>query len=549
MSRLVPRILPAICWCILALVPVRLHAAQAPPLNHQGLCGKKSYYGQIRTLWAGLKPVFQSWVTYSAEIPYNLYNVQGETNNLLRYTDFCGDTFILDQLAGLYLGALDTLDETDDYVFSYFPGGPRRSTHKLSRTSRMWLDSGGYESILVSSQFLYLISDALKIIAKIPAAQRTKNMCRFLTTYPAILLDHYDRWIFATPGPFQVRGWGCKVNGRYVETGMNHARFVKKKLQRSLGDGRSPSYCNGVTDTDMWIIAGAANLLAATQDALPGNIFPPEKRNQYKKYVRTGAQLLQSRITYKSLQDWSGKTVKGANFDLGAWDDHPGHAYAGLEIRAFPKQYAENGITFKAHDVGWDLSHARRFVHVFGALYANREIIGLDFSDRVFMRRLTNQFLYCAFNGDLSRPIFTNFMDGSNGWFRVNYENRTGFGYGPWDMSITALTGGYGFWAAYNADVGKLYAALLAMLSSDDKGRRTHVKKHYEHYFWNKYTHVHALNFRAKPLSIKTRRVLIQFLPSLCEMKFVWNEKKGHRLFTCDVPADIQPAHARLCPG
>lgn len=69
-------------------------------------------------------------------------------------------------------------------------------------------------------------------------------------------------------------------------------------------------------------------------------------------------------------------------------------------------------------------------MHVFDSLYENKEIIGLDFPDEIFMNQLTNQFLYCAFNGDFSKPLFTNFMDGTTGWYLVGYEKRTGFGYG-----------------------------------------------------------------------------------------------------------------------
>jgi len=496
-------------------------AAPSPPLNTAGLCGNSDYYEQIRSLWFQLKPEYQKWVTDSADSPYNLYYIQGETNNLLKYTGHCQDLYILDELATLYLGAIDTLDKTDDYIFYYYPDWSwmRCSSHKLPKKHQMWLDDTGLESILVSSQFLYLISDALNIIIKIEPEQQTPEMQNMIDSYPEILLAHYDRWIFNNLGPFQVRGWGCKVNGKYVKSGMNHLEFIEKKMNRHLGDLNSPSYCNSVTDTDMWIIAGATNLTAMYQSNIKFTPITPEKYRRFAKYIRTGVELLKSRVTYRLLQDWDGKPVQGANFDLGAWDDHPAYEYAGCKATIYPKHYIDKKIKFKIKGVGWDLSHARRFVHVFDTLYENNKITGLGFPDKIFMNRLSNQFLYGAFNGDFSKPLFTNFIDGTNGWYRVGYEKRIGFGYGLWDMSISALTGGFSLWSRYNNNYGKLYCALVEMLNSNKPEVQKHVEEHYEKNHWNNYKRSHSIDFQKQSTHVATQHIVIQLLPSLCFSK------------------------------
>ena len=497
------------------LVPGHLHATQAPPKNRIGLCGNSDYYNEIRTLWEQLKPLYRKWIEDSAVTPYNLYNIQTETDNALEYAGYCRDMYMLDELANLYLLAVDTLNETDEYIFYYYPlDGPRCSKHRLKAKHRLWLDREGHESILVSSQFLYLISRTLQILCNVPPEERTPGMRKFIAIYPAILHDHYQRWIFTSPGPFQVRGWGCKVKGKYVRTGMNHAEFLTRKLRNELGDKSCPSYCNAVTDTDMWIIAGAACLTATGR--VHADILSQKEIAKYIKYIQTGIRLLKSRITYKRLQDWNGNPVTGANFDLGAWDDHSDYDYAGFKPSIYPKPYQDLHIKFRAKNVGWDLSHARRFVHVFGALHDNRGILDLSFPDDTFMKQLANQFLYGAFNGDFKKPLFSNFMDGTNGWFRVGYDGRTGFGYGPLDMSIAALTGGYGFWSKYNHDIEKLYSSLLAMLNSNDPEVREHVREHYETNYWSHFKRPHSINFSKHPLSVSTRRVMFQLLPSLC---------------------------------
>jgi hypothetical protein len=79
--------------------------------------------------------------------------------------------------------------------------------------------------------------------------------------------------------------------------------------------------------------------------------------------------------------------------------------------------------------VGWDISHATRYVEVFESLYRRRELLGTQFPDSNVMTSLANQLAYAIFNGDFEKPLFANFFDGTNGWFRINHSGREGFGY------------------------------------------------------------------------------------------------------------------------
>ena len=74
-------------------------------------------------------------------------------------------------------------------------------------------------------------------------------------------------------------------------------------------------------------------------------------------------------------------------------------------------------------------------------------------------------------------------MDGSNGWYRVNYAGRAGFGYGPGDLSIAFMRGGYGFLKKYNADLGRIVMAEWIMLRSTDpdiKAYRAGIGQYFE---------------------------------------------------------------------
>lgn len=402
----------------------------------------QAYIAKLHTLWGQRKKTYIDWIAAN-----NLYDVQEESNSLLIYA--ANDYWLLDEMLSVYLGAINTLVITDQYQFYYYQQSGY-STHTLLRPCRMWLKSG-IEELISISQFLYLIADALNIVSKI--GNKSATMIQFTDAFKPVLIDHYQRWIFDPVGPFQVRGWGCwySATNEYVQTAMNHYTFLTKMLNRDLGD--STSYCNSVGDTDMWIIAGVAKLAATF----------PEITHCYTDYIDLGVSLLKSRMTTSSLTNLNGTTVQGNNFDIGVWDDHPDYAYAGYTCQAYP--------TTPVHKVGtaWDISHARRFVNVFQALYDNKAALGLTWPSLSAMQRLANQFVYGTFNRNFETPLFTNFMNGDNGWYRVGYAGQPNFGYGPYDLSDAAITGGYAWWGKYNADIRTLYAKLETMINSTDQ--------------------------------------------------------------------------------
>jgi hypothetical protein len=478
----------------------------------------KQYHERISQLWNARKMQYSDMIGKSGENPQVLYEIQAETNNLLKYAGYCKQYMLLDELIGLYLQALNTLISTDQYLYAYYSGGSRRSVHTLDKKYRMWVDKQkpiGEESILTSAQFLYVLSDTISLIADISKEKRTPIMKEALNKFAPLLVEHYKRWVLNTPGPFQVRGWGCRFDGKHVPTGMNHFEFVNKKLDKKLGNGDSLLYCNAVTDMDLWIIAGVTNVLSVYQKEKTAVPITPEEFGKLLNYVKTGVKLLESRFSYTSLKDFEGKPVIGAVFDAGVWDEHPDFAYAGYGEQEVLKIIPADKSKYRGKGTGWDLSHARRHVHVFETLFNSRDALGLDFPTKELLGKMSNQLIYATFNRDMKKPLFTNFVDGTNGWYRMGYSNRAGFGYGPWDMSIAVLTGGYGFWSRYNQDINKLFTSLFNMIESNDQGIRKHVNEHYEMNIWNQFKRTRAIDFKNSAHQ-GTQSVLIQFLPSLC---------------------------------
>ena len=165
-------------------------------------------------------------------------------------------------------------------------------TFQLDPPARMWLTGDGQEIILISSQFLYLVARAIDLFLDIEPANRTQNMNDLIALYsPVIVNDHYWRWIYYDEGAFQVQGWGCSY-GRY-----NHYQFLQKKFNREFGGSNALSYCNAVVDTDMWILAGLVEMLAANGKDPQLVPIDDEKKQRFLDYVSLGCDLLNSRLT------------------------------------------------------------------------------------------------------------------------------------------------------------------------------------------------------------------------------------------------------------
>ena len=173
------------------------------------VCLDKEKKDIIDTIWENRKPfLLQEIQVRSQTVPTALYDIQWFTKDVLEAASYCKDYEYLDELAGLYLYAYDTLQEQDTYIYRNLVGGDGRKTlRSLTPSAKMWVDSEGDEVILESSQFLYTVAKLINAIAGIDSSERTGTMNDLITRFvPVIMTDHYERWVFGEPGVFQVTG-------------------------------------------------------------------------------------------------------------------------------------------------------------------------------------------------------------------------------------------------------------------------------------------------------------------------------------------------------
>ncbi len=516
---------------VIALVTIRqLSYGQATSVSQ--LCNDPQFNQEFNSYWNDIKSDYQDYADYCGQNAYHLYELQIESEPLLRYSFENQKYNITDDLLNIYRSTLSKLTHTNKYQFYGYPdtNHPGYTTQTLDDYYDMWIsgqdaNNPAIEHVLASSQFLAMISYAVFQISKIAPTDRTQTMIDFVNDFIPVLASHYKRWVLGThinnstdlKGLFQRRAWGCKYNGTYVETLLTHQQVVDKLIQDQFGNGNSEPYCNAVQDVDLWIIAGVTGLVGAySQDSnLIGNIV---NLQDFTNYVNTANVLLQDRTTETSLTDFNNNPVTGAIFGKNDWDGFVNHDYAGYTGLTFPTSADMAPLT----GTGWDISHGRRFISAFSLIYDAKDIIGqYSFPSSTQMTEFANQFAYQVFNKDFTYPAFNNYWSGINGWYRVKLNQ--GFGYQPSDLSDAALTGMYGEYAHYNPQVDDVMLAVYNLIRYPDTNQRNFVIETYEKNHWSSHTHqqFYQFTFPVDNISnssfrVRAKLVLVSFYSSMC---------------------------------
>ena len=213
--------------------------------------------------------------------------------------------------------------------------------------------------------------------------------------------------------------------------------------------------------------------------------------------IGTLIDLFLSRITIINSGDHS-----RAEIDRGFWKNYGDSGYAlyngtqspiSCSVDAFnmPKKTlaVARDESFIDANLGWDISHGRRLVPALQTLTRNRAKLQIVFGyakPALDPARLTsafaNQIVLELWNKDRQFPLFANFWDGANGWYRAGYENGTSAcrpGEPPYGLAWSLPTGGYLAWGAVNPDIQSLGLRFLALAHSDDAASVSFMQKYY----------------------------------------------------------------------
>ncbi len=376
-----------------------------------------------------------------------LYYLQSELGPLLRYAVDKQAHHWVDAFAQILLLALPALTEQNQLPLD-LGGATRVLTYPTPQV--FWADPEGKEIILHSSQFLYFATQLLNAVKGLPAHAQTEHTRRYAEVFAPVIDRHYTRWVLGLEGNFQVRAWGCG------EGTWTHEQLLTQKSQSRFAkaDG-SHQYCNMITDTDLWIMAGVMEW-----------VMYSEQDSRYTAYIRSALEVVKQRLKPTQITDFYGLPTTGYDFDVGSWDAHPAYRYAA---------YAQDTPTDNLPEVrqsSWDIGHAARFVWVFETFGRYQEQSGNAIFDAdSVLQGLARQMAYRVFNRDWNQPRFTNFLGGQNGWFAAQPTPDGLAGTPPFGLSASVLYGGYTYLTHHNQDFQFVaYSLWDALLSGAIEG-------------------------------------------------------------------------------
>ncbi|MCY1217454.1 hypothetical protein D9M68_264070 [compost metagenome] len=393
---------------------------------------------------------------------YALYDLQVYFQNLVAMAERCGREGRLRQIAMLVAASYSMLSEPPDGLPGrawVCRGGPE------CRNSKWLLNS---EVLLTSTQYLAFASTVARGLLADRGTQFSRN---FVAMTADVAQEHLVRW---------------------------SAPEVRDKLRQRIGarpqdvqDGSSKFF---MTDKDLWQIAIYADF-AGMMAVLPNRMLPAgdPRLVAMKQHLGLLLELFAARTTVQLVKGADGRETRVADIDAGYSRLYFDNRYASYRGREKPVECKSDPArpgryTVITHirpddfapvpDISWDFSHARRLVHVFEAIDRNRaaltRVFGIDAASlpaRETLAAIARQVRVRVWNQDRRHPLFSNYLSGANGWYRVNYDNGTGYcneGYPPFGLTDSFASGGYASWASLR-DLGMRVYELSQSLQEQDR--------------------------------------------------------------------------------
>lgn len=396
---------------------------------------------------------------------YVLYDLQGYLQNLVSMAARCGRT---DELRAIARFLVPLFDELVDLPAGAGKAWVCRGGRVCSAANRLQ----GTEVVLTSSQYLALVMRVAS--ALLPLAGSDAEVRGFIDQAARTAVAHLDRWANGKPG--------LRITERLPAQ------------PASVRDDSSRLFYN---DTDLWMLAVHAELAGIVQarDGLGGLLDSPRDVAAGRREAVVGLlQLLAARTSTQPIESrWTGK-ASAADLDRGFWRLYVDNRFAGFEGARSPAACVAEAGTLppKAQPVdtiGWDISHARRLVHAFDAIDRQRDAMARQYKLPASelpplgrSREFAAQLVAAVWNGDAEQPLFKNYWNGSNGWYRADYAGggRACFeGYPPFGLTDAFPNGGFATWSVHYAVLGRLGERLYRLAADPTPESASFVTRHY----------------------------------------------------------------------
>ena len=408
--------------------------------------------------------------------PTTLAGVLGATN--------CGDNALANELAHFYVALFREMTTLEALRVSGTGKDLRRLEGRGEAESRTfgWVqtDSRGRQRVrecsLCNAQGLYPAARLLRYFAEQAPEIRADAAIELSRSYsPFLAKEHLLRLFYDVDWTNPARAQRDSLVGTWDWILSPDARKAR------------PSHGQALFDRDLWLLATTAELLAA-------HVADPEfvplstaQAEQLEAALRLGLEVFDSKGTdHTGVADWNGVSVETRTHFDGDYDDHVEYAYAGHTGAEKPDRNNRSPIA----GLSWDIGHVARLPVFLRAIHDTRETLKIETASESDLRLSANQYAYVAFNGDLERPLFSNYFDGHDGWYRVDH-GRKQTSHPPslfCDMrreELPCLTPGavqgWGLLGFTNSDLVRLCEAIASLATRTDPSSVAHRARYYRY--------------------------------------------------------------------
>lgn len=452
------------------------YAGSAPPPSISDFSCSGPVHTQAINLWETVaRPYFTQQITRGLNQlgdVYVLYYTQEELQSFVEMTRRCKDTQQINELAETLNPVFDSLRPLPDDPAS--KGWVCTGGSTCTQANKLL----GTEVQLCSAQFLGLLGAvATDIVENVPVSKRTPAEKSFLTDASSAMAVQVNHWL--SPQYFA------------------HVAERMRMTPASVRNG-SPTYF--FADRDLWFMTTLSDLselhaVKVSMTSAGNNAFRSlqSKDNQ----IASLFDLFVKRTSIIGTSDGARATL-----DRAYWREYADNSYALYTAPTSPVLCRKNArgamektLRVKAQaifvdpDMGWDISHARRLVPALNTFVRNKSNITnvFDYSSKrfnpaVLQRAFANQIVSKIWDKDSNYPLFGNYWDGSNGWYRAGYDNGTGHcdaGNPPFGLAWSIPTGGYPEWGAINPTIQSISRRIYFLLESTDPQSVTFINQHY----------------------------------------------------------------------
>lgn len=383
---------------------------------------------------------YASWTATPANVGINIAQSYGELDKLDELAKFY-NAFLKTYF--MTIGELQKIKAPDIKLKLLGPEAGWESAHTLP-----WYWKQPDNSVILrecnqcNAEYFLPAARLIRAIAALKPRDRTSAMNQFVAGYvPLVAKEHILR--------------------------LNFVERMKEEMIPS-----SPHFKKRVMIADeIFDVASAAELLGAyAYDPKSVVLGDNEQSKKLRELVRVGVDRFQFSQTLT--KDASGR-ICASYFD-GDYDQHEDMEYARYEGETFPTPAQKD----KPHGVSWDISHFSLIPMFLWSLFENRRATGVDFPRQADMEHIGNQYAFHVFEGDYEKPLFRNFFDGSDGWYRVSYQGRANYGIAPSryckmsdpSRACTTIAGIYswGLLGSIDPDIARVQTAVIDLARSSD---------------------------------------------------------------------------------